>query len=279
MAKRVRIVLAWILVLLVLLSGTSTLAEDEIDLEHVIINNPFDEKFVCTVEEAIAFYDAFDEYPAHIDAIGGIESGTELYVWILQFTRWSNAAEQSCFGAGNATFALIKQAYIIAIQQMTDEEVELPEQNAYSRALEMATVDRELLTGEKLVAEDELAINLADSEVPLCAVDQAMAFYATIDAFYVESIDLGSVVDEETLASWAAQFYAWSKENWGPLRDEPCGQMQSFINFLESFAFGTALSQLTSGGPQTLNVFDDIMELLYDLIAEEMAALEAYEDE
>ena len=269
-----RIVTVWILLASVLFSGAFALAEGGIDLEYVYINNPFNDNFVCTVEEALAFYEELDEFPALIGAIVDIDSGPQLFLWAVRFSRWSNAAEQNCYGAGNATVALEHHAHYIAIQHMIGEEPILPEENAYTRAQRMSTIDRESLAADKPVSEEELAINLAVSEVPLCTVERAMAFYATYDEFYVESIDLGSVTDEESLRGWAAQFYAWSEENWAPLQDEPCGQVKSFIDFLESFSYSTALAQLTIAGHQTLNAFDDTMEILYDLIGEEMDWLE-----
>ncbi|MCY4020214.1 MAG: hypothetical protein OXG39_12480 [Chloroflexi bacterium] len=269
-----RIVTVWILFALLFLSGAFALAEDEIELEYVYINNPFNDNFVCTVEEALAFYEELDEFPALVDAIVDIDSGPQLFLWAVRFSQWTNAAEQNCYGAGNATVALERHAYYIAIQHMIAEEAILPEESAYTRALHMSTIDRESLAADKPLSEKELAINLAVSEVPLCTVEQAMAFYATIDEFYVESIDLELVTDEESLGDWATQFYAWLEENWVPLQEEPCGQMKSFSDFLESFTYGTALAQLTIAGQQTLNAFDDTMEILYDWIGEEMDWLE-----
>ena len=269
-----RVAAVWILLASVFFSGAFALAQDEIDLEYVYINNPFDDNFVCTVEEALAFYEELDKYPALIDAIADIDSGPKLFLWAVRFSRWTNAAEQNCYGAGNATVALERHAHYIAIQHMIAEEPTLPEENAYTRALHVSTIDLESLAADKPVSEKELAINLAVSEVPLCTVEQAMAFYATIDEFYVESSDLGLVTDAESLAGWATQFSAWSNENWAPLQDEPCGQVKSFIDFLESFSYGTALAQLTISGHQTLRAFDDTMEILYDWIGEEMDWLE-----
>ncbi|MCY4071529.1 MAG: hypothetical protein OXG60_09520 [Chloroflexi bacterium] len=269
-----RIVTVWILLACVFLSGVFALAQDEIDLGYVLINNPFNDNLVCTVEEALAFYEELDEFPALIDAIADIDSGPKLFLWAVRFSRWANAAEQTCYGTGNATVALERHAQYIAIQHMIGEEAILPEENAYTRARDMSTIDRESLAADKTISEEELAINLVVSEVPLCTVERAMAFYATFDEFYVESIDLGLVTDEASLGDWATQFYAWSEENWAPLQEEPCGQMKSFIDFLESFAYGTALAQLTIAGQQTLNAFDDTMEILYDWIGEEMDWLE-----
>jgi len=269
-----RVVMTWILLALVFLSGTFALAEDEIDLGYVYINNPFNNNIVCTVEEALAFYEELDEFPALIDAIADIDSGPKLFLWAVRFSQWASAAEQTCYGTGNATVALERHALYIAIQHMIGEEAILSEENAYTHAQDMSTIDRELLAADKPVSEEALAINLAVSEMPLCAVERAMAFYATFDEFYVKSIELGSVTDEESLRDWAAQFYARSEKNWAPLQEEPCGQMKSFIDFLESFTYGTALAQLTIAGQQTLNAFDDTMEILYDWIGQEMDWLE-----
>lgn len=263
---------------LALLSGAFAFAQDEINLEYIYINNPFDDALVCTVEEAAAFYDALDAFPAQIAAIEDIDSPLKLMLWDRGFSQWFNEAEQTCYGTGNATVALERQARYLALHHMIGEDAMLPEENAYTRAIDMAAVDRELMDGDQLVAKDELAINLAVSEVPLCTVEQALAFYATIHEFFVQSIDVGTIADEEHLKEWATAFYTWTEENWAPLLEEPCGQMQSFVDFLDSFAAGTALAQLGIAGDLTLGAFEQTRDLLLDWIAEEYAALEPYAD-
>lgn len=267
-----------VLVALAMLSAAFAFAQDELNLEYIYINNPFDDNFVCSAEEASNFYQALEGFPAQIEAIEDIDSPLKLMLWDRGFSQWFNEAEQTCYGTGNATVALERQARYIAIQHMIGEDAELPEENAYTRAVDMATVDRELMTGDRPVAEDELAINLAVSELPLCTIEEAMAFYATIGDFFVQSIDVGMISDEDQLKEWANAFYTWTEENWTPLLEKPCGQMQSFIDFLDSFAAGTALAQLGIAGDLTLGAFEQIRDILLDLFAEEYAALETYVD-
>lgn len=243
------------------------------------INNPFDNNLLCTVDEASAFYAALDEYPTHVEAIRNTDGPLQLFLWSAQFTQWFNEAEQDCYGAGNLTVALERHAYDLIIQHLIGEVVELPEQTAYTRSLELEAVDRELLSGDKPIAEDELAINLAVSEVPLCTVEQAIAFYSTFDGFYIESRGLEAIKDSDSLGNWAKRIHGWSDENWTPLLEERCGQMQSFIDFLKASAYGAALNSMVIGGQKTLEVFYDTTDILYDWVAQEMAALESYTDE
>jgi len=268
-----------LLIALALMSGTFALAQDEIDLTYLYINNPFDDNLLCTADEALAFYEALDEYPSHVEAIRNIDGPLQLFLWSARFTQWFNEAEQDCYGAGNLTVALERNAYYLVIQHMIGEEAELPEQTAYTRALEMAAADRELLAADESIPDEELAINLAVTEVPLCTIGQAMAFYSTFDGFYVESGGLEGIKDSDSLGDWTKQIHAWSDENWTPLLEEHCGQMKSFIGFLETSAYGAALHNMVIGGQKTLEVFYDTMDILYDWIAEEMAALESYMDE
>lgn len=271
-----RLVLAWILAAVALMSGTYALAQDEIDLSYLYINNPFDDNLLCTVDEALAFYEALDEYTSLVEAISNLDGPLQLFLWSARFTQWFNEAEQDSYGAGNPTVALERDAYYLVIQHLIGEDVEPLEQSAYARALEMAAADRERLAAVESTPVEELAINLAVTEVPLCTVGQAMAFYSTFDGFYVESGGLESIKDSESLRDWAHQIHAWSDENWTPLLQERCGQMQSFIGFLETSAYGAALHNMVIGGQETLEVFYDTMDILYDWIAEEMAALEPY---
>lgn len=270
---------AWILIILLLSDATIALAQDDIELEYLYINNPYGDAYFCTAEQALAFYEALDEYPALVEEISDISTGVVLLMWTFRFASWYETAEQECYGAGNPPVELERDARYLAIQHMTGEEAILPEENAYTRALEMSIADRETLEEDETTSEYDLEVNREIVEVPLCDVERAMAFYETTDAFVEASSGIAGISDRDSLREWAAEFYTWSDESWAPLLEEPCGQMKSFIAFLESFAYGAALAQLTGTGEITLKVFDETMELLGGWMVEEIAWLQDYLDE
>ncbi|MCY4062918.1 MAG: hypothetical protein OXG53_11170 [Chloroflexi bacterium] len=274
-----RIVTVWILLASVLLSGAIGLAQNEIDLEYLYVNNPYDDNYFCTAEQALEFYDALDGFPGLVEAIEKIRTGTALMVWNLLFTSWYESAEQDCYGAGNMTVELEHQARYIAIQHMSGEEAELPEENAYSLALAMSTADRELLDRDETASDYDLEINRAIVEVPYCTVEEAIVFYSSFGGFLEASGAMTAVSDQDSLKDWATQYFEWSGENWAPLLEEPCGQLPSLIAFLESFAFGAALAQLTAAGEVSIETFNENMNILDGWIAEEVVWLEEYLDE
>ncbi len=171
---------------------------------------------------------------------------------------------------------LERDARYLVLHHFAGEEAKSPEESVYTRALEMSITDRDTLSVDERASEYNLAINREAMLTPLCAIEQAMAFNATMAGFLEASSGIAKITGEEGLKAWASPFYEWSDENWASLEKEHCGLLSTIIAFLESFAYGAALAQLTPAGGVTLGVYDDTMQLINGWINEEMVILEDY---
>ncbi len=88
-----RSIQAWIVLVLAIVTGAIALAQDEIEIEALYINSPFEIDYLCTAEQALAFYDSLEKYPALIAEIANITRGTPLLRWHVRFASWYESAD------------------------------------------------------------------------------------------------------------------------------------------------------------------------------------------
>lgn len=86
-------------------------------------------------------------------------------------------------------------------------------------------------------AADDVAlfINYAIDEPTVCSVDQASAFYQTLDGFQQFLDDIGLMDNLEDLSNdWLEEYYEWILENWKPFMDVQCGGTQQLMVMLRA---------------------------------------------
>ena len=86
-------------------------------------------------------------------------------------------------------------------------------------------------------AADDVAlfINYAIDEPTVCSVDQASAFYQTLDGFRQFLDDIGLMDNLEDLSNdWLEEYYEWILENWKPFMDVQCGGTQQLMVMLRA---------------------------------------------
>lgn len=245
--------------LLLLLAWTPLLkAQDDDFLQRLYINDPFDEPGLCTIEQAREFYATLDEFEQLLDRVADLEDELAVVEWAFELSYWYQEAEVDCYGGIVETTRLEHDGYERLLDHWSDLEA-LSEQDALTRAREMAAADFEAIAGDE-IPESHLALNRAYTKRSLCNGSQAAEFYSTLKNYEDIALSADAIHSLSTLREWATAFRAWRSEAWGQFTDEPCGATLFFITFYGSFAYSVAMNQLGIYGETVLELFAGFMQ-------------------
>lgn len=274
-----RILMIWICVLLTAVGGTATFSQDANYRERLRINSPFVEPDICTRGQAIAFYSTLGDYSELIDEIKYVNDGGTLWQWLSRFALWIETAGEDCYGVINLSISLELHARTIMLHHMMEQELQLSEDDAFNRAMDMYFADKEPLGIDRTIPKEEMEINRARMEMIPCKGEDAVAFHqASIE--YLQIVrQAEEISDKDSLQSWSTAYHSWRDEGWSAFFVAPCGEMIPQIVFFDSLAYGVALGQLTHAGEFFLNTFDVLEEVLEYAHAAEIKFLESLEGE
>ncbi len=251
----------------------------------LFLNRTIDEPIFCTLDRAQAFYQTLDGFQIFLDELALMESAENLAEsWLDEYSRWlqehwATFDENTC-GATRPLMDLLRAKVMYGMLEAAIGEIgEIPADEAmtYARALE--ETDLQLMDSDD-ASESELELNRLFAELPRCSVEQALAFYETLDGYTRITSDLGSTgalwhVDADELVgalfTWAESFDAWRREAWSAYYEAPCGGTQIYVFHLERRAYLAALLRGAGADPSamlanTVQVLLDIAEYDKSLI-------------
>lgn len=275
-----------LLILLLVLFNFAVAAQDDAPDEVMLfLNRTIDEPIFCTLDEAQAFYQTLDGFQIFLDELALMENAENLAEsWLDEYAlwlqeHWASFDDNPC-GATRPLMDLLRAKVMYSMLEAAIGEIgEIPADEAmtYARALE--ETDLQLMDSDD-ASESELELNRLFADLPRCIVEQALAFYETIDDYTRITSDLGSTgalwhVDADELVgalfTWAESFDAWRREAWSPYYEAPCGGTQIYVFHLEYRAYLAALLRGAGADPSamlanTVQVLLDIAEYDKSLI-------------
>ena len=259
--------------LLVIASRTLPLNAQANDyLQRLYINDPFDEPGLCTIKQAEAFYQTLDDFEQLLDRVSDLEDEQAIVEWAFELSYWYQETEADCYGGIVETTRLEHDGYERLLDHWSGLE-ELSEQDALTRAREMAAADLEAIASDEILERD-LALNRAYTERRLCNAAQTIAFYETLEDYKDTTLSADAIHSLSTLREWTAAFRAWRSEAWGQFMAEPCGATSFFITFYGSFAYSVAMNQLGDYKATVLKAFAGFMQDMQAYAADDLRFIE-----
>ncbi|MCY3781335.1 MAG: hypothetical protein OXG78_13565 [Chloroflexi bacterium] len=281
-----------LLILLLVLFNFATAAQDDAPGEVMLfLNRTIDEPIFCTLDRAQAFYQTLDGFQIFFDELALMEGAEYLAEsWLDKYSRWlqehwATFDENTC-GATRPLMDLLRAKVMYSLLEGAVGEIaEIPADEAmtYARALE--EIDLQLMDSDE-ASESELELNRLFAELPRCSVEQALAFYETLDGYTRITSDLGSTgalwhVDSDELVeavfTWAESFDEWRREAWSAYYEAPCGGTQIYVFHLERRAYLAAL--LRGAGADPSAMLANTVQVLLHIAEYDKSLIDSVSDE
>ena len=274
----------WLVALAAMACGAFTFAQDEDVRRSLYINEMVEGSGLCTSQEALEFYDSLDSFEPVINSVLEIEDEQTLLDWFFSYEDWlvSDALTDQdriyCYGVVIGSLALERNIKYGVLLYLTEGEAAFQEQAALVSPRAIAGGDLASIAAGDL-PDAELEINRAYVELELCTIEQAIAYFETVDGYAYETRRAAAIKDSDSLKEWASQFEAWRLEAWSPFYDQPCGTIETVISIHETVSYSLALLRQTRFGNAYVGAIDTHLDEFLDLVEIDMSAIEAMQDE
>lgn len=218
-----------------------------------------DEQYVmlCDSDEARTFYDGLDDAQGLLDSIPDIGGAGSETMWLNSFYRWMH---EQFVAVGAGPYCLPQFTNLMALMQLMMYRVgeqyignagEVEAERLLPLMHEMARLDLPRLNAGP-VPPNELVLNQPFMQIPYCNVEQARAFYDTVDGYSEQFERLELVDDVRSLSRWVASFQKWVATDWSPFYEHPCGAVLLLVYIGEAMAYAAGVSL----GALPMNIYD-----------------------